>query len=125
MSLSMQFDRAFVPPDPESVGGWPGDVEGAPVPDVVDLVLEAATMEAVFAAQRLVRVDAMRRELLADAAGRGAGVAGDRGAVDPVGAGRGDADHGVRGGADDHARRRAGAPLPGRVGLPRPVAGSR
>ncbi len=45
-----------------------------PVPDAVDLVLEAATMESVFAAQRLERVDAMRRELLAEAAGRGAGV---------------------------------------------------
>ena len=31
-------------------------------------------MESVFAARRLARVDAMRRELLADAAGRGVGV---------------------------------------------------
>ncbi len=46
----------------------------APVPDVVDLVVEAATMESVFAAQRLLRIDVMRRELLADAAGRGLGV---------------------------------------------------
>ena len=45
-----------------------------PVPDVVDLVLEAATMEAVFAAQRLTRIDAMRRELLREAEGRGEGV---------------------------------------------------
>lgn len=44
------------------------------VPDGVDLVLEAATLEAVFAAQRLMRVHAMRRELLQEAAGRGAGV---------------------------------------------------
>ena len=54
------------------MGVW--DVVGAPVPDVVDLVLEAAAMEAVFAAQRLMRIDAMRRELLTDAAGRGTGV---------------------------------------------------
>ncbi|WP_194410783.1 HNH endonuclease signature motif containing protein [Microbacterium cremeum] len=45
-----------------------------PVPDAVDLVVETATMMSVFAAQRLVRVDAMRREMLADAAGRGTGV---------------------------------------------------
>lgn len=45
-----------------------------PVPDAVDLVVETATMMSVFAAQRLWRVDAMRREALADAAGRGAGV---------------------------------------------------
>ncbi len=44
------------------------------MPDAVDLVLEAATMEAVFVAQRLMRVDAMRREQLTEADGRGAGV---------------------------------------------------
>lgn len=48
--------------------GWP------PVPDAVDLVVEAATMESVFAAQRLLRIDAMRRELLTEAVGRGAAV---------------------------------------------------
>jgi hypothetical protein len=48
--------------------------EWMPMPDVVDLVLEASTMESVFAAERFMRVDAMRRHLLADAAGRGAGV---------------------------------------------------
>ncbi|MEZ3160501.1 DUF222 domain-containing protein [Microbacterium sp. BWT-B31] len=42
-------------------------------PDAVGLVLEAATMEAVFAAQRLERVDAMRRELLAEAPARRVG----------------------------------------------------
>ena len=46
----------------------------APVPDSVDLVLEVSTMMSVFAAQRLVRVDAMRRELLTEAVSRGAGV---------------------------------------------------
>lgn len=45
-----------------------------PVPDAVDLVLETSTMMAVYAAQRLVRIDAMRRELLAEAVDRGAGV---------------------------------------------------
>jgi hypothetical protein len=44
------------------------------VPDAVDLVLETSTMMSVFAAERLWRVDAMRRELLAEAVGRGAGV---------------------------------------------------
>ncbi|MFB7892698.1 DUF222 domain-containing protein [Microbacterium sp. NPDC056044] len=45
-----------------------------PVPDVVDLVLETATMMSVFAAQRLIRIDAMRRELLHETTGRGDGV---------------------------------------------------
>ena len=45
-----------------------------PVPDAVDLVLETATMMSVFAAQRLTRVHAMRRELLQEADGRGDGV---------------------------------------------------
>ncbi len=64
------------PPHPE-----PGDADvawfdggSAPIPDSVDLVVEAAAMESVFAAQRLQRVHAMRRELLEDAVGRGAGV---------------------------------------------------
>ena len=42
-----------------------------PVPDAVDLVVEVADMMAVFAAQRLARVDAMRREALEDAARHG------------------------------------------------------
>jgi hypothetical protein len=63
------------PPDPQGLDGeWLGDAFVPPVPDAVDLVLEAATMESVFAAQRLMRIDAMRREMLAEAAGRGAGV---------------------------------------------------
>ncbi|MCP2638125.1 HNH endonuclease [Microbacterium sp. HD4P20] len=63
------------PPDPQGLDGeWLGDVFLPPVPDAVDLVLEAATMESVFAAQRLMRIDAMRREMLAEDAGRGAGV---------------------------------------------------
>src|SRR6478736_6776242 len=65
----------------------PGDVTGSdspdrddggvlipPAPDAVDLVVETATMISVFAAQRLMRVDAMRRELLEEARGRGDGV---------------------------------------------------
>lgn len=39
------------------------DLEGTPPPDAVGLVLEAASLESVFAAQRLIRVDAMHREL--------------------------------------------------------------
>lgn len=42
-----------------------------PVPDALDLVVEVADMMAVFAAQRLARVDAMRREALEDAARHG------------------------------------------------------
>ena len=34
-------------------------------PDALDLVVEVADMRASFAAQQLVRVDAMRREALA------------------------------------------------------------
>ena len=45
-----------------------------PAPDVVDLVVETATMMSVLAAERLVRIDAMRRELLAEATGRGGAV---------------------------------------------------
>ncbi len=71
----MQLDPDFEPPDPEaSAGFWAGDAYCAPIPDAVDLVVEAATMESVFAAQRLQRVDAMRRELLIEANDRGAGV---------------------------------------------------
>jgi hypothetical protein len=54
-------------------GGMTRDFEPA-VPDAVDLVVEAATMVSVFAAQQLIRVDAMRRELLREATGRGDGV---------------------------------------------------
>lgn len=42
-----------------------------PVPDALDLVVEVADMMAIFAAQRLARVDAMRREALEDAARHG------------------------------------------------------
>ncbi len=65
-----------------------GDVDGAPVPDALDGVLEVAAMEAVFAAQRMRRVDVMRRELLVEAEGRGLGVTEVDRARDPAGAGR-------------------------------------
>jgi hypothetical protein len=68
----MSPEHPLEPRDPE--GSDEVEVDGIPVPDVVDLVLEAATMEAVFAAQRLVRIDGMRRELLTEARDRGAGV---------------------------------------------------
>ncbi|TQM27595.1 uncharacterized protein DUF222 [Microbacterium kyungheense] len=44
-----------------------------PVPDAVDLVVEASTMVSVFVAQRYARVDAMRRELVGRARRFGAG----------------------------------------------------
>lgn len=47
------------------------EVPVVPVPDALDLVVEAADMVAVFAAQRLARVDAMRREALEDATRHG------------------------------------------------------
>lgn len=51
--------------------GWADDDFVPLVPDAVDLVAEVDVMMAVFAAQRFERVDAMRREQLADAAERG------------------------------------------------------
>lgn len=54
---------------------YPDAAFAPPIPDAVDLVLEAATLEAAFAADRLARVHAMRRGILdAEATGRGAGV---------------------------------------------------
>lgn len=70
----MESDAWIEPPDPEGSGLELRASDVAPVPDAVDMVLEAATMESVFAAQRLVRIDAMRRDLLTAAADRGAGV---------------------------------------------------
>lgn len=43
------------------------EIPDPPVPDEVDLVVEVADMMTVFAAQRLERVDVMRRQALADA----------------------------------------------------------
>src|SRR6478736_3012927 len=64
------------PPDRED-DAWAFEADGEfvpPVPDAVDLVVETATMMSVFAAERLMRIDAMRRELLREATGRGDGV---------------------------------------------------
>src|SRR6187402_3251296 len=70
----MQQDPLIEPPYPDCQDAWPGDVDGAPVPDALDGVLEIATMEAVLAAQKLRRVDVMRRVLLVEAEGRGLGI---------------------------------------------------
>src|SRR6478609_6892951 len=70
----MEPDPTIEPPDPEGQDAWMGDVDGAPVPDALDGVLEITTMEAVFAAQRFRRVDVMRRVLLAKAEVAGFGV---------------------------------------------------
>jgi len=43
------------------------DAAAAQIPDALDLVTEVADMMSVFAAEQLVRVDALRREMLADA----------------------------------------------------------
>lgn len=50
---------------------FPSQITAPPVPDALDLVVEVADMMAVFAAQRLMRVDAMRRDALRDAARHG------------------------------------------------------
>lgn len=57
-------DSASEPPTPAewSDDGWP------PPPDAVDLVREASDLMAVFSAHRFVRLDALRREQLHDAA---------------------------------------------------------
>jgi hypothetical protein len=62
----MFFDPAD---DPQSVGDvWDPETDvDATAPDSVDLVVEAAAMIAVFAAQQLERIDALRREALAAA----------------------------------------------------------
>lgn len=62
--------------DPQGSGCADGGDEEflPPVPDAVDLVLESATMLAVFAAERLRRIEAMRHEALAPILGRGAGA---------------------------------------------------
>ncbi|MGU3646790.1 DUF222 domain-containing protein [Microbacterium sp. C23T] len=67
------------PPPPESEAGvWAIETTAEdripPIPDAVDLVVETATMMSVFAAERLTRIDSMRRELLREATDRGDGV---------------------------------------------------
>jgi hypothetical protein len=67
-SNAMPVSEGMDPPPPD-LDGWL-----APVPDAVDLVLETSTMMSVIAAQRLLRIESMRREQLAEAAERGAGL---------------------------------------------------
>ncbi|MGN8552913.1 UNVERIFIED_CONTAM: HNH endonuclease [Microbacterium sp. SLM126] len=75
------WDAADAPPDPEAcwLPPMPDDTEAVewfpPVPDDVELVTEVAGMMAVFAAEQFARVDALRRNALADAARYGGGVA--------------------------------------------------
>lgn len=58
-----------VDPPSSDLGDWL-----PPLPDAVDLVLETSTMMSVIAAQRLLRIESLRREQLAEAADRGAGM---------------------------------------------------
>lgn len=81
--MSEYVSGRFVPP-PDSERGrgresdadieW-GSERVAPIPDDVDLVTEVAGMMAVFAAERLERVESLRRNALADAHRYGGGVA--------------------------------------------------
>ncbi|GAA1995447.1 hypothetical protein [Microbacterium pumilum] len=50
------------------------DASASPPPDAVGLVVEVADVMATFAAERLVRVDRMRREALVDAERHGSGL---------------------------------------------------
>lgn len=52
------------------------EISSSSVPDDVDLVTEVADMMAVFAAQRLVRIDAMRRNALRDVERYGGAIDG-------------------------------------------------
>ncbi|KQZ84541.1 HNH endonuclease [Microbacterium sp. Root166] len=61
--------------EPVDDAGWYVDgVDAAPVPDDVDRVTEVADMMAVFAAQRVLRVEALRRNALDDAARYGGAI---------------------------------------------------
>ena len=68
-----------VPPDYDSVPPDPRGLDALDLSDVCDppdalgLVLEVADMRTCYAAQQLVRVDAMRRQALADAEAQGRG----------------------------------------------------
>ncbi|KQZ83263.1 HNH endonuclease [Microbacterium sp. Root166] len=71
----MDIDPDFRPADGDAVSGesewgW----HDAPVPDDVDRVTEVADMMAVFAAQRVLRVEALRRNALDDAARYGGAI---------------------------------------------------
>lgn len=66
-------DDAYPPDVPLELDDWDRADDFDP-PDALTLVLDSATMLAGAAADRLVRIDAMHRELIAEAAHRGAGV---------------------------------------------------
>ncbi|MDY0909368.1 HNH endonuclease signature motif containing protein [Microbacterium sp. CFBP9034] len=69
----MSASRTSAPePAVEPAAEWPADIAG---PDDVSLVTEVADMMAVFAAQRLRRIDAMRRNALDDAVQYGTAIA--------------------------------------------------
>ncbi|WP_225222054.1 HNH endonuclease signature motif containing protein [Microbacterium gallinarum] len=70
----MADDDPFPPPDERDV--WDEPWDGFEAPDDVGLVTEVAAMMSVFAAQRALRVDQLRRNALADAAPYGGAVAG-------------------------------------------------
>ncbi|MGA7148009.1 MAG: hypothetical protein WBX17_05925, partial [Microbacterium sp.] len=67
-------DAAWADAEPVDDAEWYVDRLEDEGPDDVDRVTEVADMMAVFAAQRLVRVEAMRRNALADAARYGGAV---------------------------------------------------
>ena len=76
----MAFDDE-PPPEPDDGPRCESDfveweAEAARGPDAVGLVVEVADVMATFAAERLVRIDRMRREALADAERHGLGLAG-------------------------------------------------
>ena len=70
----MADDDPFPSPDERDVWDEPSD--GFEAPDDVGRVTEVADMMSVFAAQRVMRVDQLRRNALADAAAYGGAVAG-------------------------------------------------
>ncbi|MCH6229205.1 HNH endonuclease [Microbacterium sp. CFH 31415] len=63
-------------PSPEERDVWDEPWDGFEAPDDVGRVTEVADMMSVFAAQRVMRVDQLRRNALADAAFYGGAVAG-------------------------------------------------
>jgi hypothetical protein len=69
----MADDDPFASPDERDV--WDEPCDGFEAPDDVDRVTEVAAMMSVFAAQRVMRVDQLRRNALADAASYGGAVA--------------------------------------------------
>src|SRR6476469_1718512 len=60
-------DEWGVPVDADAPSSWRPEEWEPPVPDAVDLVVEAAGLVSVFRAQQFYRIEAMRLEQLADA----------------------------------------------------------